>query len=459
MSTVITSGASCQPTGCAQKHRACDECRTRKLACTKEPDGCSRCKREGIACHYSPQKQMGRPRKRPRDEASDEAADDATTTTTTTTTNDVPANKTVMIQTPPDTQDPGMSLINFLTAGDCHINLDAPIDPPAQDKGFSWSFGYAGDSLGDVGFDPEPHTESPFSINIDPSLLQPASDLPSLDPPPNLTFSSTTTPESTESSRYFISTPTPPATVEAATVTTTTTTTKSKTCAHTAALYLALESMQNPPDDVENAIRHARKATRTAYDAVHCPVCSFRIDPGDFECGLEMMRVFQNLMLVAALIPSIVQAYQRILALVDVEARRAMAEQRRLVFRLRGLGGILWGAGRPGLDREDECAFDDRDMEPALWRLAVRALLRADIYGLSDMEAVEADAPLHIGLKDIVLQMEQKCRQRHAVMDALLATGRWQPPCLMLLRKPDETPTCQTVVKIAKSAIDALVIA
>ncbi|KAG7112278.1 Fusaric acid cluster transcription factor FUB10 like protein [Verticillium longisporum] len=46
------------------KHRACDECRTRKLACSKEPDGCSRCCKEGIICVYSAQKPMGRPRKR-----------------------------------------------------------------------------------------------------------------------------------------------------------------------------------------------------------------------------------------------------------------------------------------------------------------------------------------------------------------------------------------------------------
>ncbi|KAL7912098.1 hypothetical protein GGI35DRAFT_306537 [Trichoderma velutinum] len=47
-----------------QKHRACDECRFRKIACSKEPAGCLRCQKEGIACVYSPQKPMGRPRKR-----------------------------------------------------------------------------------------------------------------------------------------------------------------------------------------------------------------------------------------------------------------------------------------------------------------------------------------------------------------------------------------------------------
>ncbi|KAF2472140.1 uncharacterized protein BDR25DRAFT_284635 [Lindgomyces ingoldianus] len=49
-------------------HAACDECRTRKLKCSGETPQCSRCEREGIRCIYSPQKQMGRPRKRRRDE-------------------------------------------------------------------------------------------------------------------------------------------------------------------------------------------------------------------------------------------------------------------------------------------------------------------------------------------------------------------------------------------------------
>ncbi|KAI5295879.1 hypothetical protein KEM52_006629 [Ascosphaera acerosa] len=43
--------------------RACDECRAKKLRCTKELDGCARCKRQKLRCHYSPQKPMGRPRK------------------------------------------------------------------------------------------------------------------------------------------------------------------------------------------------------------------------------------------------------------------------------------------------------------------------------------------------------------------------------------------------------------
>ncbi|KAI7591683.1 hypothetical protein KC346_g16254, partial [Hortaea werneckii] len=51
---------------------ACDECRLKKLKCTGEQPACSRCVREGIQCIYSPQKQMGRPKKRQRAETAEE---------------------------------------------------------------------------------------------------------------------------------------------------------------------------------------------------------------------------------------------------------------------------------------------------------------------------------------------------------------------------------------------------
>ncbi|KAI7287467.1 hypothetical protein KC345_g477 [Hortaea werneckii] len=51
---------------------ACDECRLKKLKCTGEQPACSRCVREGIQCIYSPQKQMGRPKKRQRVEAAED---------------------------------------------------------------------------------------------------------------------------------------------------------------------------------------------------------------------------------------------------------------------------------------------------------------------------------------------------------------------------------------------------
>ncbi|KAI5374667.1 hypothetical protein J4E82_006535 [Alternaria postmessia] len=53
-------------------HAACDECRTRKLKCSGHTPRCVRCQKEKIECVYSPQKQMGRPRKRMREDEADE---------------------------------------------------------------------------------------------------------------------------------------------------------------------------------------------------------------------------------------------------------------------------------------------------------------------------------------------------------------------------------------------------
>ncbi|KAI1088844.1 hypothetical protein F5B19DRAFT_405815 [Rostrohypoxylon terebratum] len=451
--TATTSVADCGP-----RHRACDECRTRKLACTKEPEGCSRCKREGITCHYSPQKPMGRPRKRPRDETNTENSVAA------------PASKNTMTEIPADTADPGLAFLNILASGDIdYMNYDnmgsgnnnnnnndlenaLAIQP--QDKGYQFSFGYTGDSLGDIGFDPLPQHNPSFSnSNIDPSLfvLEP----PPADHVPTLSPDTVGTPESIGSNSGS------GVCNHSSTTNTGAVTQPTQTCAHTAALYLALEAMQKVPSGVEEALRHARRATRTAYDVVYCPVCSFQIEPAESGSAGEVTRNFQNLMLLAALIPSIVHAYQRILVAVDEETCRATAERRRLVFKLHGFGGILWADASA-----EECVraatLEHREMEPAMWRLTVRALLKVDVYGLSECRVdMDTEAmPLHIGLKDIVLQMEQKSRARHAVMDALMRKGAWEPPkCGFRMHEPGETPTCLRVIAIAKASIDSLIIA
>ncbi|KAI0173417.1 hypothetical protein GGR52DRAFT_386008 [Hypoxylon sp. FL1284] len=432
----------------APKHRACDECRSRKLACTKEPGGCSRCEREGITCHYSLQKPMGRPRKRPRDEASGEN------------TTIEPATQDTAMDIPPDATTDSNFLMDIISSGE---DAYQALENGLQEKGYPWRFGYTGDSLGDIGFDPAPEPAPPLSSSdIDPSLfgsamdgISMAMDPPSADQVPSLSPNAAGTPESAGSAP-LPSTPSSPA----------------ASCSHTAALYLALDSMQQAPGGVEEAIGRARRATKTAYDVVYCPTCSFKIEPpgpADEAAAPAAMRNFQNMMLLAALIPSIAHAYERILRAVDEEACRATAERRRLVFKLRGFGGIIGDADAPRCPAGG--LLDHREMEPALWRLTVRALLKADVYGLAYTTSLDtagdggvagAPPPLHLGLKDIVLQMEQTSRARHAVMDVLVSSGAWQDPVAcgsFRLHAHGETPTCQKVIAIAKASIDGLVIA
>ncbi|CAJ2501197.1 Uu.00g040500.m01.CDS01 [Anthostomella pinea] len=423
--------------GAANKHRACDECRTRKLACTKEPDGCSRCKREGIACHYSPQKPMGRPRKRLRDEEHD-------------TPDVVATNKSPMAEVPPDTMDVGLEFINLLMGEDvdfgAQMHTDTTTDDSQQPRGESWNFGFTGNAFGDVNFDPMPanHTQSFSPSNIDPALfVAPSAEAPPADPVPALSPNSASTPQS-NASNY---------------------TTPAQKCACTASLYLALDSMQKLSTEVEPAIRQARMAAKTAYEVVNCPVCSSTVDnPGAPRSSPQMMQNFQNLMLLATLIPSIVHAYERILAIVDQETNRSVAERRKVIFKLGGLGGI-WGSLGAGDPCGTRAAFGQREMEPAMWRLTVRALLKVDVYGISggcptnDSSAWQRD-PFHLGLKDIVLLMENKSKARHVLMDAMIAAGAWQlPDCTFQLNKKDEPPQCQRIIAIARSSVDQLVIA
>lgn len=171
-------------------------------------------------------------------------------------------------------------------------------------------------------------------------------------------------------------------------------------------------------------------------------------------------------MLLATLIPSIVYAYEQILNVVDEEVSRAVAERRRVVFRLHGLGGV-WGMG--GNDDDDMCnvtsSFRYKEMEPVMWRLTVRALLKTDVYGISGgchgSEMMSASDPFHLGLKDIVLLMENKSKARHALIDAMVEAGVWKfPQCSSAhTNKSPEPPTCMRVISIARSSVEGLLIA
>ena len=516
---------------------------TRKLACTKEPDGCSRCKREGIACHYSPQKPMGRPRKRPRDQTSETPTDGAATaaaiatatatatatTTTETTTETVNpseerAAKNVMTEIPPTTTDPGLDFLDWLAEDLSHGNQGDPTSMlPPQEQSCGFKFWYDGNTLGEIDFDmplPSDATPSFSAANIDPALFMPQ---PSA--PPAETSVPGLSPASASG------TPDDSSTSSATPAQTTFKSNKDGSpCACTANLYLALDSMQKLSPDVMDGIRQARSAAKTAYQVVNCSSCSIqqfdhppRPVPGsdpvsaipNYDDHRPTIYNFQNMMLLGTLIPSIVHAYEKILVAVDRETALAQRERRQLVFRLNGLGGI-WGPvlaphTREATDSEheqeirDACgaaeAFEHRVMEPAMWRLAVRSLLKLDVYGLYQGGCVKSSAssrkaaaaaaarvrgdtrahehhhhpgmewggrdtgpgsvgdPLHLGLKDIVTMMDNRSRARHAFMDAMVSTGAWpELPCSSKLNVPGEAPTCQQIISIAKRAIDGLII-
>ncbi|KAK7744772.1 hypothetical protein SLS62_010005 [Diatrype stigma] len=455
---------------------------------------------------------MGRPRKRPREQTDEMMADIAA--------EPARAPKTIMTEMPPATTDLGMDFINFLTADLGSAPHFEPLQTihhvQVQGDERAWGFGgLTSQHLGDLNFDMAPLSLSPppqqqhqdqtmqqqpyTSSNIDPALFAASAAVASSDPPPSSDpvpglsppSGSASTPESSASSGGTAA-----------------------SCACTATLYLALDSMQKLPTDVTDGVRQARYAARTAWQVVNCPVCATTFEiPNHHHQDLQQhnlqaptqplhaqqqqtsppaMRNFQNLMLLATLIPSIVHAYEAILAAVDRETAAAQRDRRRLLFRLHGLGGV-WGPLGEATARECGVnqAFGHREMEPAMWRLTVRALLKLDVYGLSnggacnnmgksgptrlDFDATgggggggtipataDGNAALHLGLKDIVTLMENRSRARHAVMDALVLSGAWpevQVPAAFRLYDPGEPPTCQRIIALAKRSVERLVIA
>lgn len=380
---------------------------------------------------------MGRPRKRPRDEAGE------------TNTTAESASKTAMRELPPHTEDPGMAFLNFLTRGDVDFDAEAAfsvdlLDQP-QDKE-PWTFGYTGNDFGTLNFDTTAQHAPSFSpSNIDPALFT-AGSTPDASVP-GLTSAHSSSPAASDSTNTALG-PT--------------------NCACIASLYLSLDSMQRLSKDVTEAVRQARLAAKTAYQVVNCPCCSVRTlqaHATEPEKGTPMIHNFQLLMLLATLIPSIVHAYERIIVMVDQETAKAQTDRREIAFTLDNYGGI-WG----GLAKDDCCgatkALSHRTMEPVMWRLTVRALLRVDVYGISGCEDMGSCStsgdPFHLGLKDIVNQMETLSKARHAIIDPLVEAGQWDQcanATALTFHKQGETPTCQKIIQMARMSIDNLVIA
>lgn len=231
-------------------------------------------------------------------------------------------------------------------------------------------------------------------------------------------------------------------------------------CSCLAKLYLALDSLTHLPAEVGPAIRVARCALKTAHDAIQCQVC--------FPPLTETMKVpiatLQNTMVLGALLPSLADAYQRILDMVDAETARGIFEQRQLRFALSGYGGVWGQLSCCGVSAQ----YADQVMQPAMWRLLVRALLKIDVYGMSfdsDKPGDEGLRPPQLGLKDIIGQMDARSRARHAEIDAMIEAGLPVPtgPIGMAARHSHAhgggEPPCRKIIELAGEAVDRLVIA
>ncbi|EFW99915.1 fungal transcriptional regulatory protein [Grosmannia clavigera kw1407] len=461
------------------KHRACDECRKRKLACSKEPDGCYRCRRDGVDCVYSAQRPMGRPRKRPRPDFETTADAMSSFHVVTASTARAASTDTTVAASAVPPLEIDMEGLSFLT--------DQAATPG------SFFFDLLG--LGDPGLDPMMEPGAPMStlMQAQTQTQTPAAPVSRPREPgraciwggwdilemSNIDFGSTQgdTPAGRPDQSQTVTDPVPlasescPSVSASATASWPTTPAPSPPCDCSGRLFLAMESLRPLPSDVTAALRVARTAARVAYEVVQCAECSPPASMAEAQTQTQApsMQMYHNTGMLGMLLPVIAHAYRRIIAMVDAEAMRAEAARQRLSMSVRAYGGI-WGGLAPW---EDMCltmaGMDGSLVEPTLWRLVVRALLKVDVYGIrankdeiasssaSVRPRLNMDGPLsteasfsvHLGLRDIVQLMEMRFQVRQACLEAGLA-----------LESAAESGrhSCEKVIDVARREIEKLVI-
>lgn len=302
-------------------------------------------------------------------------------------------------------------------------------------------WGMSNQHLSDINFDPPPFTSTPSQapkITTEEVAQIMSTEipetLPSLSPPSSSSPSAHASPQEQENTR---------------------------TCGCLAALYLALDSLQTLPREVAQAMNVARTAAKAAHDAILCPACGD--PPLDTACkGPVRLSSLQSMLMLGALLPALSNAYMRILTMVDAEAAAADAERRKISFTLRGYGGLWgWMATQDVAKCGTSKWLEGAELEPLLWRLTVRALLKMDVYGVNELTpGVDCDEARQPGLKDIIRMMEERSQRRHQMLDDLVASGAVEKPTAeyVPLSTPGDKPTCMRIIDIAKRSMDDLII-
>lgn len=315
------------------------------------------------------------------------------------------------------------------------------------------------DLLSGISFEEEPDsTAAHMSKDMSDSLQRywQSQNIEPLEPPESFSSDSSSSPESghntsTSSSRSAVEpSPTPKAVPSVA-------------CGCLSNLYLALDSLSRLPPDITGAMRVARHSTKVAHDVIKCRFCSEPLI--DDPTAPPPIQCFQNLMCLAALVPSACNAYAAILEMVDNETQTAKQEGRSMFFSFKDVGG-MWGAIGHHSDCPRMQTFDNKDMDPDMWRTTMRAILRLDVYGFGDPPSdVNSTAFKQQGLRDVVKLLEERSERRHSAMDRAAAHGQMPIKTQFLLQQtpyqsvPAEQRNCIRVLEAARIALDNLVIA
>lgn len=437
----------------------------RKLACSKEPDGCGRCKRENIQCFYSPQKPMGRPRKRRaadtelstssgKKKASRSRKNSSVTSSSSpepaapvfASFDSLPFSTNAYVEPAlafiEETQSPNMHLLQ--TAPDFYQGSCAELDigaaySQAMVQPISYSMAPPPATAMEI-------TESFFLDSTYPSVFEDSN-------PPPLSYGShaSDSPSICNSPpAHSTITPRQPA--------------PNVSCGCLSSLYFALETLASLPKDIPSAMRVARAASKIAHEVVACNTCSgFVRDVGE----AIPVQSFQNFTFLGSLVPSACNAYATIVEMVHQESTRAKQENRTLRFSYWQLGG-QW----PHALEDDPAlsinvrAYDNKDLHPDIWRQLMCSIMRLDVFGKDGVPHTNADATLAraSGLKGLIAYLDQRSDERHIMMDERSANGQMIGHTNMLMcpvtynSAPKEDRHCVRTLHLARVALDSIVI-
>lgn len=231
-------------------------------------------------------------------------------------------------------------------------------------------------------------------------------------------------------------------------------------CECLSSLYLSLDSLSRLPKDTYGALSIARRASEVAHDVVRCKVCS-ALQLQDVHKALPI-RCFQNRMCLATLVPSTCNAYAAILDIADKQAAAAREKGDSIWFSLEEIGGITI-APKSHEDSPKLSSYNNRSLSPDLWHNVIRAIVRADVYGIDPSPPTDIPGDIYhrYGLRNVVKIMEDISDTRHGYMDKLVAEGRVPEPCYRMFPPPyrpvpPEERNCMRILDAARAALDNL---
>ncbi|KAF2691279.1 hypothetical protein K458DRAFT_412580 [Lentithecium fluviatile CBS 122367] len=344
-------------------HAACDECRTRKLKCSGDTPACARCERESIMCNYSPQKPMGRPRKRRREDvASEQALELQTANTPISESFTVPSFSDIGLLSPG-----GLGEFSGYAQFQDNEDLSNALLPTSFPEG--GNFGHGPTQALDFNLDQ-------IDPTIDPSLWQ--------QPLPNNTIdniASATTPLSNPQpqSQPQSQSQSPPET-------------DIGPCTCFSIMYLTITDLQSLTNlSFPTVVPRLRQAMITAIQIINCE-----------RCPTNAFSAIQNVQSVAAVLSALAERFHKVLMEIEREAQELENEGKKKPFRVGDSSpeNIHLHTGAP----DCPMAFEI-ELSPSDWKKFAKQGLKYEVLGGGQNKAP---------LINLITAMEERQRRWHA---------------------------------------------